>query len=271
MGQFTSMNHEVKQLMKGFYLKIVGCMVGVNIIATLLNIIMSIFMTTNLLGNLTLSFLASLIIVLMNNMIYFMFIKRMRKETFSNSDLNDSMQKIVPQIGFAILLSILQSFTVTMIFALTSTNAIINMMLTLLCTTFFSMLSVVVAFCIYDGHKTVKIILCYAVTLIIKEWKALLSVVALFLFWNYTYAIVMSTFLINFIQEAQGVNNILHTILLSGNALAILEVIGLYVINFSVGSFLQANIFMRLAYAYEMKKFPQFTFEKKRSVSKQRE
>lgn len=262
MGQFISMNHEVKQIMKGFYLKIVGCMVGVNIIAMLLNIIMSIFMTTNLLGNLTLSLLASLIIVLMNNMIYFMFIKRIRKETFSKADVNYSIQKIVPQIGFAILISILQSFTITMIFALTSTNAIVNMMLTLLCTTFFSMVSVVVAFCIYDGHTTVKTILHFAVTLIVKEWKSLLIVLVLFIVWNYAYSIIMSSILFNFIQEAQGVNNILHTILLSGNALAILEVIGLYVINFSVGSFLQANIFMQLAYAYEMKKFPEFTFEK---------
>lgn len=251
INSITELKEEIKFLRKGNALKLTSLLIFASVCTMFMSFVSSIAGYGNASRHLAASLAANIITVWINNLIFIAFIKRVRNETYDGTEISYFTGKILPQIICAMLLSLCQSFVMVCLVQVTSFIPKLYVVVSILVSTFFTLLNAMAAFRIYDRKTKVKNILPGAFRMLARYGRVIIFISLLFLTWSYVSNMAFNGLLMSQIQIPQGINNIFHSFLNQHDYMNMMKVGGYYAANYLVGGFLEVDLLLGLAVLYQ--------------------
>lgn len=251
INMYDRMKRKIKAEKKNHIAQLIGPLMIGNVLTILTSFIISIVAYGNSGLYLWMTTLQYLFLVLMNNLIFAIYLKFIRNEKMNIEDVKHYLHFLVIQITCAITLSFIQTIMNNTVLQICSFSAKLNLVVSILINLSFTMVNAGVSFCVLDAEKNVKKILKKAFSLVINNWKVLLMFSLLFITWNFVSNIILASIFYNQITNIQSINNIFHALLFKREYVLLLKVIIFYLINMIVTAYLEIYILLALAMFYE--------------------
>lgn len=251
INMYDRMKRKIKAEKKNHIAQLIGPLMIGNVLTILTSFIISIVAYGNSGLYLWMTTLQYLFLVLMNNLIFAIYLKFIRNEKMNIEDVKHYLHFLVIQITCAITLSFIQTIMYNTVLQICSFSAKLNLVVSILINLSFTMVNAGVSFCVLDAEKNVKKILKKAFSLVINNWKVLLMFSLLFITWNFVSNIILASIFYNQITNIQSINNIFHALLFKREYVLLLKVIIFYLINMIVTAYLEIYILLALAMFYE--------------------
>lgn len=247
----SDLKEHIKKYKKGHTLSLLGVLILGSVITLLLSFGASIIGYGDAGSYFFIALLVNFISVVVNNIIFTVFLKRIREDKVNGDDIAYFMKQIIPQLFCLILLSIAQSMVTMALLQLTIFIPMLNVVISILTSTIFTLLNALVAFRIYDRKTKVRDIIPGAWNILTKNWKSLLFISILFITWSYVSNVAFTSLLYSQIQQVQGVNNIFHSLLQQQDYMNLMYVAGFYGVNYVVAGYLEIDLLLGLGILYE--------------------
>lgn len=247
------MMSKAKEQIKGVYVKYAMLL----FIFTLLSSMLNTFVPVKVLMEQPLWYFPYLILmillIIVHNTIYFLFIKRVRKEVFQKKDIQYSFSKTGLHVLTAILFELIQVGVLMLAQLVGSFVPILIIPLMIFMQVMMSSASVFIAFAIYDGVKGALNIVNGSLRLMKKYWKTIFQLSLPLLIW-----MLLNQLGNNFLTSMMTSDYTLTIADVLTNALAS-ETLQIYAIgwivwdllNFVVSSFILVPLYMAFANLYE--------------------
>ena len=243
----------VKDSKKGNTLYLLMLLIVGSVITLLLDFITSVIGYNNPGRYLAYSLFTYLFCILMNNMIFYAFVRCVRHQKLQKEDLRTMIKMAGIQIVCAILLSLVQNFFLTAGVTALSFNVKVSVIVSIIITWFFTMLNAVVSFQIYDHKKGVKNLFTTAYEIVIDNWKVLGMISLLFLSWKFISSVAFTDIVATEIVQVQNINNVFHALLFAKNYAVLSQVLIYNVVNLIVAGYFEIYFLLALAYFYDLK------------------
>ncbi len=185
--EMNEMNATVKKQLRGKYIRYAGILFLCTLATSALNVFfpLQLIMESSLLYPLYL--LLMLMMIVIRNTVYFLFIKCVRNERFEIKDIRYSLRKSGLHIISALLFEILQLGLLLFSQYVGVLIPIFGVLLTLLIQVMLSAVSLFVAFAIYDGVKGAMNIVNNSFRLMLFQMKQIFRLSMPFLTWLLVY------------------------------------------------------------------------------------
>lgn len=246
---------ELKEMIKTYKKGHIPTLLGALIIGSVSSLLLSFMASVLGYGNPTNYFFITLLVnfisVVINNIVFTVFLKRTREEKLTSLDISFFMKKGIPQLICLIVLFVAQTLCSILMLQITAIVPMLNVVMSILVSVVFTLLNAMVAFRIYDQKVRVRDILPGACNVLMKNWKSLLFICVLFITWSYVSNVAFSSMLYSQLQEVQGINNIFHGLLQQHDYLNLMKVGGFYGLNYIVAGFLEIDLLLGLAILYQ--------------------
>lgn len=251
INRYDRMKRKIKEEKKNHIAQLTGPLVIGNGLTILSSFIISIVGYGNSGLYLWMTVIQYLFLVLMNNLIFAIYLKFIRNEKMDIEGAKHYLHFFVVQIACAITLSFIQTFMNNTVLQICSFSAKLNVIVSILINLSFTMVNAGVSFCVLDAEKNVKKILKKAFLLVFNNWKVLLMFSLLLITWNFVANIIFASIVYNQITNIQTINNIFHALLFKQEYVLFLKVIAFYLINMVVTAYLEIHVLLSLAMFYE--------------------
>lgn len=185
--EINEINALLKKQLHGKYLMYVGILFLSTLATSVLNIMFPIQL---IMGNslwYPLYLLAMLIMIVVRNTVYFLFIKCVRNECFRTADIRYSFRKSGLHILSALLFEILQLGLLLLVQFAGELMPFLGVLFTLLVQVMLSAVSLFIAFAIYDGVKGAMNIVNNSFRLMLFKMKDIFRLSMPFLIWLLIY------------------------------------------------------------------------------------
>lgn len=255
---------QARQQLKGKYLLYVGILFLCTMITSLLNFgLPADFLLNHPVWYFPYLFVM-IVLIVSRNTIYFLFIKRVRKEVFQMKDIRYSFSKTVVHIVSALLFELVQMGILMVIQMIGMMLPIIVLPLVVIMQVILASVSVFIAFAIYDGVKGSLNIVNGSFKLLKQNFKSLFMLSLPFLIWLLLYQLGDNLLSVAMIDDVTKQIQVREMIV---NALANQELIqyaylwiALSVFNTLVSSFLLVPLYTAFANVYEQQYLQIFPF-----------
>lgn len=249
---FSLFRQEIRTYQKEAMLPLMAALVGGIVLSFVLSFLVSAAGgESGSMPSLLLQLITSFVAVLINNLIYLMFLKKVRKEKYTSKDFVYMMGMFAIQIVCAVLLSILQSVILTFALVATSVIPYLNYVLSAFFTVVFTFISALIVFRIYDRKTKLRDMFSGACNLIGRNFKLLLMTALLYIVWMVVSNIAFAMMVYEAISEVNTTSNILMALLSVGNMQLLVGAAIFYVVNFVVSAALQVPMLLGVALLYE--------------------
>ncbi|MEG3039017.1 MAG: hypothetical protein RR788_01820 [Erysipelotrichaceae bacterium] len=259
----------VKQQLKGKYGKVVLLVFVTNIISLLLNLLGTQVNINNMVFG-VLSFVTSLIMIVVNYIVQFVFLKIARGQKLDSDDIAFGFKRIFAIIGSALLITILSTFVLMIAAVFLGPIWIAYMIASYVIQLFFFMLQGVIAYAIYDGSIGVFDALKGAYKLIKRHYKAFLSVTLIYFLINIVLSLALNIYITTTFEGIKAVKNVDTALIyaFSHNFTSFLITIGFYCGTQLVSSLMVPFVYLAYANIYEQSNKEQFfTYNPKYQVN----
>lgn len=255
---------QARQQLKGKYLLYVGILFLCTMITSLLNFgLPADFLLNHPVWYFPYLFVM-IVLIVSRNTIYFLFIKRVRKEVFQMKDIRYSFSKTLVHIVSALLFELVQMGILMVIQMIGMMLPIIVLPLVVIMQVILASVSVFIAFAIYDGVKGSLNIVNGSFKLLKQNFKSLFMLSLPFLIWLLLYQLGDNLLSVAMIDDVTKQIQVREMIV---NALANQELIryaylwiALSVFNTLVSSFLLVPLYTAFANVYEQQYLQIFPF-----------
>lgn len=251
VNKYDQTRDALKSSKHGNTLYLLSLLVITSIVTTFLDFVISVMGYNNPGTYLLCNIIFYVISILLNNLIFYAFVRCVRHERLNISDLKIMIKFIGIQLVCAFSMSLVQNFLLTTGVMLFSFNAKFSVMVNLLITWFFTMMNALIAFQIYDQKKGIKNIIINAYSTVIDNWKVLLMISILFISWKFVSSLAFTDIVSTEIIKVQNINNVFHTLLYQKNYIMLRNVVLFNLVNFVVAGYFEINFLMALAYLYD--------------------
>lgn len=250
---------EVKEQLKGKYMKVVLLVFITNLISLLLNLLGTQVNANNMIFGL-LSFITSLIMIVVNYIVQFVFLKIARGQKLNQEDIAFGFRRIFTIIGSALLITILSTLVLMIAAVFLGPIWIAYMIASYMIQLFFFMLQGVIAYGIYDGSNGVFDALKGAYKLIKRHYKAFLACTILYFLVNIVLSLGLNIFITSTFDGIKAVVNIDTALVYSfSHDLGIfMLLVGIYAGTQFVSSIMLPFVYLSYANIYEKSNKEQF-------------
>lgn len=252
VNQYESTRSVLKKYKKGSTLYLLSILFMGSTLTILLDFITSVIGYNNPIGYLGCSIFLYVFCILMNNLIFYAFVRCVRHEKLKMEDLKNTIRLMFVQVVCAIMVSLVQNFFLTAGVTIFSFNIRLSVIVNIIISWVFTIFNALVAFQIYDNKKGIKNIFIKAYDILWDNWKVLLMISILFLSWKFISSIAFTDIVASEIVQVQNINNIFHTLLFSKNYVMLTNVIIFNVVNFIVSGYLEISFLIPLAHFYDI-------------------
>lgn len=251
MERFQEIKALVHEQLKGHYIQLffisLLSTLLVNGLSSSLAIVLDYESTTYMI----LSFLCTILGLLVNNTVLFLFIKRVRNERFSGEDITLSMRMLVQQFVAAIAIGLIQ-FILQLAATFTVFFLPLYYVLTVLVSVLIKLWCVLIAYAIYDQDHRMMELVGGSLMLLRTNMKIVAKASLPYILWFLATQIALNMAVFNMIST-EGIINSVFGILEAAyeNGPTALFVIGsLYLLNFIVTIWLSIPLFQFMANVY---------------------
>lgn len=204
---YKNITEKVKTQLKGYQFKYAIILFIMLMISTALNQINAM---EAILENSFLYLIFMVIILFLSvvqNTIYFLFIKRVRKETFGMSDIRYSFSKTILHLSTSILLAIIQMGIQMIVLLVASVAPMLVSPIMIIVQVFIASISVFVAFAIYDGIRGAMMLINGSFKMMKKHIKNIFLIALPYLIWTLLCQLGMN-FLLTAINDTVSTSTI---------------------------------------------------------------
>ena len=197
---YKKITETVKTQLQGYQIKYALILFMMLMISTVLNQInaMEVILENNFIYILFVIIILFLSVV--QNTVYFLFIKRVRKEKFGMSDIRYSFSKTLLHLSSSILLAILQMGIQMIVLLIASFAPMLVSPIMIIVQVFVASVSVFIAFGIYDGIRGAMVLVNCSFKLMKKHIKNIFLIALPYLIWTLLCQLGMN-FLLTLIQD----------------------------------------------------------------------
>lgn len=255
---------QARQQLKGKYLLYVGILFLCTMITSLLNFgLPADFLLNHPVWYFPYLFVM-IVLIVSRNTIYFLFIKRVRKEVFQMKDIRYSFSKTLVHIVSALLFELVQMGILMVIQMIGMMLPIIVLPLVVIMQVILASVSVFIAFAIYDGVKGSLNIVNGSFKLLKQNFKSLFMLSLPFLIWLLLYQLgdnLLSVAMIDDVTKQIQVREMIVNALANQALIQYAYLwIALSVFNTLVSSFLLVPLYTAFANVYEQQYLQIFPF-----------
>lgn len=252
---YRSLDTTVKKQFKTNWLKLSLLLFACSILAFVLGIVPSILLVLyqNDSFFLVLGILVIILMPTIQNTLYALFLKTIRKERFGKADIKYSFGKIGYHVGIYLVLYFLQmglSAIVNMIFSgIPGVYSVISTLLNIL----MLCVGVFCAFAIFDGVKGVFAIINGSIKIIMKEWKNVVLFALPFVIWTFLLQLGYNYVLASLLDiDTTSLDNMVQAMLNNPNIASMLmyEIL-FYLVQYLGSAVIQVYMFLAYGYLYE--------------------
>lgn len=200
----NELNLKVKGQLKGHYAKLLITLVVLAVVTTFLNVTSSLMLGGSEAGAFF-AFVISLVMTVVTCLVNFLFIKRVRNENFTQNDVVYGFSRMFIIVVISLLLSIVYTFVTIFLTALFKQyGVIVGLFIQLI----YLMLQSITSFAIYDGCKGLGMIISGCCGLIKRHYKALFSVLLLFVIVNLVGNLAITAMINGLLGNVKDITNI---------------------------------------------------------------
>ena len=251
LNAYESIRQAVKGYRRGHTAGLVGVLVAGGASSLALSLLVSVVGYGNQGATLPASLAASVVSMMVSNLVFAVFLARVRKERLTGDAAGRFLRLIVTQIMCAVVLSFAQTLALQLVTELLAFNARTAVLAQLFVSTAFSMVNAVVAFRIYDGEKRFGRIFPGALKLLGCNWMPLTMLAVLFIGWSFVANVAYANLLSDNLSQVQAINNVFHALLNSRDYPLLGQVSLFYAVNYVVGGYFETYPLPGLAHLYE--------------------
>lgn len=254
LNAFGSIQDEVKRHRKGHIIQLVGALTFGGFLSLFLSLLASIMGYGNTGATTAYTLLASAINMVVSNIIFGLFLLRVREESFSFEIVRRYFKLIVVQLLCGVVLAVAQTFALNFALTLTAFDARLNTLTSIFVSVVFTLFNALVAFRVLDGTHRVRDIMPGMFSVIGRHWVPLVFLGMLFLVWSFAANVMYASLLYDQITAVQSINNVFHALLNQHEFALAGQVCLFYLVNFVVGGFFECGLLLGLAVCYEREK-----------------
>lgn len=249
MNSYKDLKPIVDQQLVGHRTKLFAALLITSLAFTFVRDLMEIGLPQTIFS--LISFVMSLVYVIVNDTVLFLFIKCIRHESFSIEDVRYAFTKFPILLIAGILISLIQML-VSNVFILLSVLPPVFYVAMGALNVVFILWSALVAFGVYDGNMSVKELVIGAVKLLKANANVLIRASAAYIIWFAVIQFVLALVLQGMLSEEYSGNlfilfgNAFHKSLLAWITLSVV-----YVLYYAVQFALMVYLYMYLANLYE--------------------
>lgn len=241
----------VRDARRGHVVGLLGALVAGSVCSMGLSFLASLMGYGSTGASLAWSLLATMVSMFVGNVVFVVFLLRVRGERLTFADVQRYARRILMQIGCMIVLSLANTLTANVVAQLTAFDAHVNVFCSVFVSILFTLANAAVAFAIFDGKRGMGDILVGSFKLMGKNWAPLLGLSILFITWTFIANVAYASLLAGNLSETQTINNIFHA-LLNARDYALLGQVGLfYVVNYIVGGLFEIAPLLGIAWCYD--------------------
>lgn len=197
------------------------------------------------------SFAISMLYVIINDAVLFLFIKRVREETFTKNDIRYAFIKFPYLLLAGILISLIQML-ISSVIMITAIIPPLFYVVVSIANLIFILWNALIAFGIYDGNISIKELIMGSFLIIRSNFKSLLKFSGFYIVW-YILIQLAILYLLEIVLGNLSTVNVLTVIdrAAQGSTLVLLGAIVIYILNYTIEYALIVPIYLALANLYE--------------------
>lgn len=251
MDTYHEIKMQVKTQLKGHFLFLYGWLLFVSLLIALIQNVGGFL--GNGLGATLLSLALSLLCVVVNNTMLFLFIQRVRSLRFRKQDIRYSFSKAGEQIVIGLCLSLLQLF-LQIVVSVCAFLPILYMLVSAFLSLFFVYWYACIAWLIYDQDTHIKDLFIKPLHIMKVQASALFWAGGFYVLWNILSQIGLSMVLKPFIKESDSLEQALLTLVQQGadHMETIWLLLAFCIVYFLVQYVILVVLYTFLANVYEM-------------------
>lgn len=250
METYHEIRTQVKEQLKGHFLFLYGWLLLVSLVIGILQNL-SVFLGDGI-GATLLSLAVSLVCVIVNNTMLFLFLQRVRNLRFRKQDIRYSFSKAGEQIVIGLLLSLLQLF-IQMATSVFAVLPILYMLVAAFINLFFVYWYACVAWMIYDQDTHIKDLFSKPLQIMRTQASSLFLAGGFYVLWNILSQVGLSWVLKPFLSESDTFEHALFALVQQAGTHmeTIWTLLGLCIVYFLVQYVILVVLYTFLANVYE--------------------
>lgn len=252
----------VKEQLRGNYIKLVAILLLTSIVSLGLNLLSTSLLKDSMeFGAIT--FLLSLVMIVANYIIQFLFLKIARGQKFNMGDIKFGFSRFFIIFGSALLLSILSAIILFFGAFLLGMVLPLYLAFALLVQLVFFVLQALVAYAIYDGSKGIMTIIKGSYGLIKRQYKAFFACTLIYFLINVVISMGSNMYIASFYEGIKEITNIDSALGYSiGHAYKnFVPLLSIYFGNQLISALLFPFVYLAYANIYEENKDRFFLFD----------
>lgn len=252
MGNYAEFKTCVSNQVKGHRLQMFFWLFITSFIFSLGKDVLYRYVDTSMLG--LLSFIVSMLNLIVNDAVLFLFIKRVRKESFTKEDIGYVIKKSPFMFFVGIIIAIVQALFLT-VFILSAVFPPLFYIVMSIANLIFILWNALIAFGIYDGNIKMRELIIGSAEIIFSNIKTVLRSSIIYMIWY----IVIQLSMVYMLKFMLGNLNTINIIIVFEKALhaSPIELAGtmvLYILNDTIQYILIIPVYIGLANMYEKKR-----------------
>lgn len=251
---YKNLNENVKEQLAGVKWKFAGVL----LVLITVNILVQQYLSINNEQTtffIVLNLFISLALAIIQNTVLFLFIKRVREEQFGMADVKYSCSKILLHISTGVLLALAQSVLQTLVLVVISFVPILADPILILLQTIFLVLTVFVAFAIYDasgnGNGSMFGTIGGSTKLLFRNIKIAMMILLPYILWLLICQLGINVMLNPYITETTKTFGDAIANGIASNSNFLMMYIGLYAVKIIGSCYLCVTLYTGLANIYE--------------------
>ena len=249
MNLYMELKPKVREQLKGHHISLILSLLFTSLAFTLVRDLMEQMIHQNIF--LIISFVLSLVYVIVNDTVLFLFIKRIRGESFHTSDIKYAISKFPVLLIAGILISLIQMLISNVCLLLAILPPVFYVAMGAL-NALFVLWSALVAYGVYDGNNSVKELVLGSLKLMKANLAPLLRASVLYIIWFIVIQIALGVVLTTMLGSMDTSNLfVLFATASKKSTTALLSVSIVYILYYTVQFILLSSMYLYLANIYE--------------------
>lgn len=251
LNDLDRVRRAVREARRGHVPALLGALVAGALCSLALSFLASILGYGNVMMSLVWSLVTAVVNMLASNIVFSVFLIRVREGRLTGEVVQRYLQTIVTQVLCMAVLAMGQTLASSMVGQILAFSAHASTFGSVAVSMIFTLASASVAYHIYDGERRVGTILRESFITMGRNWAPLLGLSILFMAWTVFINVAYVNLLYGQITQVQTINNVFHALLSVGDFALLGQVALFYAINYIVGGLLEIAPLLGLAVCYD--------------------